>query len=241
LLKNLLEKELCMKTVGIIGGMGPETTAEFYLELVFGCYELNTIERPPILIWNVPQKCQMEEDALAHAKGVERYIPYLQEAAKILEKGGADFIVMPCNTLHLFIDDIRKSVKIPVLSILEETAKFLKEKRVLQVGVLETPAASNQRLYEDALIKSGIGHVLPDDFHQAKIGKIVNNIVFNRHANKDREELVKIIKTFEDKNIENVILACTDMQLLIPKSSKLQIHDTMKIFAQATVNEIVNE
>ncbi len=227
-----------MKTVGIIGGLGPETTAEFYLELSFGCYQKNKERRPGILIWNIPQSYKIEKEAQVEARGEDRYIPYLTKAAKMLEKAGADFLVMPCNTLHIFIKEIRKSVKIPVLSIIEETVKFLKNKKISKVGILATPSIIKNKLYEDALKKECIEQVLPDEFDQAKIGKIINNIVLNRHANKDRQELLKIIDNFEEKGVKNVILACTDLQLLIPQH-KLNIYDTMKIFADATVDHIL--
>ena len=92
-----------MKTVGIIGGLGPETTSEFYLEIIFSCYQKNKISRPPIIIWNVPLEYKIEEDLITKATGEERYIPYLIDATKRLESGGADFLVMPCNSLHIFI------------------------------------------------------------------------------------------------------------------------------------------
>ena len=229
-----------MKTVGIIGGLGPETTSEFYLEIIFGCYQKNKEKRPPILIWNVPLKYEIEEDLLKKAIGEERYIPYLIDAAKRLEKGGADFLVMPCNSLHVFIDEIKKSVKIPVLSIIDETAKFLKSKGISKVGILATSSALKKKLYENAFKNEGIKQIVPDEFDQAKIGKMINNIVLNRHANKDREELLKIINKFEKNDVKNVILACTDLQLLIPSHPKLRIYDTMKIFADATINEIIS-
>ena len=228
-----------MKTVGIIGGLGPETTSEFYLEIIFGCYAKSKEARPPILIWNVPLKYQIEEDLLKKAMGEERYIPYLVDAAKRLEKGGADFLVMPCNSLHVFIEQIRKSVKIPVLSIVEETAKFLKGKKITKVGLVETPSALKRKLYERALMREGIRQVVPDGFEQAKLGRMINNIVLNRHANKERRELLGIINKFEKKGVKDVILACTDLQLLIPQHPKLRIYDTMKIFADATVDEIL--
>lgn len=229
-----------MKTLGIIGGVGPETTAEFYLELVFGCYEKNKIQRPPVLVWNIPLKYEIEEDLLKKAAGEERYIPYLTDAAKRLEKAGADLLVMPCNSLHIFIKEIRAAVKIPVLSIVEETAAFLKKKKIAQVGILATSTSINGKLYETALKKNGIEQVVPDAFHQAKIGKVINNIVLKRYANKDREELLTIINAFADKGVKHVILACTDLQLLIPHHPKLQIYDTMKIFADATVEKVLD-
>ena len=227
-----------MKTVGVIGGVGPETTAEFYLELIFGCYQKNKVSRPPILIWNIPLPYKIEEDLITKSEGEERYVPYLIEAAQLLEKSGADFLVMPCNSLHIFIDKIRKSVKIPVLSIVEETAKFLKSHSISQVGILATSTTIKRGLYEKALKEQGIGLVVPDGFQQAKIGKVINNIVLNRHANKDRQEFIKIVDSLNG-SVSDIILACTDLQLLIPSHGAVKIHDTMKIFADSTVNTIL--
>ena len=228
-----------MKTVGIIGGLGPETTAEFYLELCFGCYQKNKERRPSILIWNVPQSYKVEKEAQIEARGEDRYIPYLTEAAKMLEKSGVDFLVMPCNTLHIFIKEVRKSVKVPVLSIIEETVKFLKNKKISKVGILATPSIIKNKLYENALKKEGIKQILPDGFDQAKMGKMINNIVLNRHDNKDRENMLRIVDKFEKKGAKSVILACTDLQLLIPNHPRLKIYDTMKIFADATTDKIL--
>ena len=229
-----------MKTVGIIGGLGPETTSEFYLEVIFSCYKKNKINRPPMLIWNVPLEYKIEEDLITKAIGEERYLPYLINAAKKLESSGADFLVIPCNSLHIYIDEIRKAVEIPVLSILEETAKFLKVKNIKEVGILATSTTINNKLYEELLKKFNIKQIVPDDFQQAKIGKMINNLVLNRRDNKDREELVKIIVEFSKKGLSTVILACTDLQLLIPEFPNMQIFDTMKILADATVIKILD-
>ncbi len=229
-----------MKTVGIIGGVGPETTAEFYLELIFGSFEKNKTQRPPILIWNIPLEYKIEEDLLIKNEGEERYIPFLIEGARRLEKAGADFLVMPCNSLHIFIEEIRSAVQIPVFSIVEETAKFLADRKISEVGILATSTTISKKLYESALGQKKIAQLLPDDFEQAKIGQIINNIVLNRHANKDREQFLVIVENLS-KRVDNIILACTDLQLLIPSSEKVKIYDTMKIFADATVDKILGE
>ncbi|HUQ85042.1 MAG TPA: amino acid racemase [Candidatus Limnocylindrales bacterium] len=228
-----------MKTVGIIGGLGPETTSEFYLELIFSSFDRNKIQRSPILIWNVPIECKIEEELITAAKGEERYLPYLIDAAQRLEKGGVDFIVMPCNSMHIFIDDIRSKVNIPVLSILEETAKFLKSRDIFEVGIVATTSTISKKLYEKHLNQVGIKQISPDDFQQAKIGKIINNLVLSRHNNTDRQELIKIIDSFSNKNIRTLILACTDLQLLIPHHESMKIYDTMKILVNATVQELL--
>ncbi len=228
-----------MKTVGVIGGLGPETTAEFYLELVFSTQKLNNEKRPPVIISSVPIPYEIEEDAISRGHGEERCVPLLLDSASRLEKAGADFIVMPCNSLHTFIQEIRNSVKIPVLSIVEETTKFLNKENISKVGIIATSITINKKLYESEFSKNGIEQVIPDGFQQAKIGKMIHNLVSNRHNNDDREELLSIIDGFESKGIEFVILACTDLQLLIPQHPKLRIHDTMKIFADATVQKLI--
>ncbi|MBI2268350.1 MAG: hypothetical protein HYU80_02760 [Candidatus Blackburnbacteria bacterium] len=68
-----------MKTVGIIGGLGPETTARFYQEIIASCFEKNKDKRPPILIWSVPLPYKIEEDLIKNAQGEERYLPSGEE------------------------------------------------------------------------------------------------------------------------------------------------------------------
>ena len=230
-----------MKTVGIIGGLGPKTTSEFYLELIFSCEKLNKVNRPLILISSVPIPYDIEEDVTAKGKREEKYIPFLLDAAKRLEKAGADFLVMPCNSLHAFIEEIKNSVKIPVLNIVEETTKFLKKKNIFEVGIISTTITLKRKLYENSFIANGIKQIAPDDFQQVKIDKMIHNLVSNKYNNKDKEELIKVINDFKDKRINHIILACTDLQLLKPRHPQLKIWDTMKIFAEATVQEIIKD
>lgn len=229
-----------MKTVGIIGGLGPETTSEFYLDIVFTCAKLDKTTRPAIIIASVPLPYQIEEDLILKSEGMERYIPYLTAEAQRLEKAGADFIVMPCNSLHVFIDQIRESVSVPVLSIVEETVKFLKREEMNRVGIVSTSATIKNKLYENAFANNNIEYVVPDELQQARMGKFILNLVVGQQKNRDREELISIINDFENKDLDCVILACTDLQLLIPSNQNLKIYDTMKILADATVEMIVN-
>ena len=228
-----------MKTAGIICGLGPETTSQFYLEIIFSCFQLNKISRPPLLIWSIPLEYQIESDLITKAEGEERYIPYLVDAAKRLENGGADFIVIPCNSVHIFIENVRKAVKIPVLSIVEETAKFLKENSINNVGLLATKTTIEKQIYQKPLSDSNIQIILPDEEEQNRVGALINNLVLNRYDDKDRQELLKIIQKFSEKGLKNVVLACTDLQLLTPKHDGLTIFDSMEILAKATVREIL--
>lgn len=230
-----------MKTVGIIGGVGPETTAQFYRSLISTAQELNKTARPPILIYSVPLPYAIERDSILNATGEERNIPYLVDAAKILEKGGVDFLVMPCNTLHAFISEIRSGVKIPVLNIIEETTNFLKAHKISRVGLISTTSTRKNKLYEKAFKQADISYETPNDDQQKQIGHLILNLVMGNVAENDKEQLENIITSFEEEKIENIILACTDLQLLNPQHPNLKVYDTMKILADATVREILKD
>ena len=228
-----------MKTVGIIGGLGPEATAKFYLEIVSACSDLGEQTHPPILIYNVPLPLQLEKECIVKAKNEEKCLPFLIQAAKILEKGGADFLVMPCNSLHIFIEEIRRAIKIPVLSIIEETVKFLKDKKIKKVGILATSITINRELYKLKLNDHVIKEIVPDSQDQAKLGQIIYNLVIGNYTETDKQALDEITDSLVKKGAESIILACTDLQLLSPKHIKVRIFDTMEILVNSTINEMV--
>ncbi len=228
-----------MKTVGIIGGLGPDTTAEFYLEIISSSFKRNKINRPPILIWNVPLIYRIEEDLITHAIGEDRYIPFLVDAAKQLEKAGADFLVIPCNSVHIFIEEIRNAVSIPVLSIVEETALFLKNRNIKEIALLATSTTINKKLYNTKLQQNDINFKLPTNDEQIQINELINNLVNGTIQDADRNALLQIINNFQKNEVKTMLLACTDLQLIAPKHDGMQIVDTMKVLVEATINNIL--
>jgi len=225
-----------MKTVGIIGGLGPETTSEFYLDVIFVFQKKNNINRAPVIISSVPLPYIIELESILKNKGVRRNLPYLVNEAKRLEKAGVDFIVMPCNSLHIFINEIRNSVNIPVLSIIEETVKYIKKKKIKKAGIISTAITVKNKLYETELLKNDISFLGVSTKEQSKLNKIILNIVKGKKNKADFVYLMKIIENLNTKSVDCVLLACTDLQLLEPKHPSIKIFDTMQIFAEATAD-----
>jgi aspartate racemase len=223
-----------IKTAGIIGGLGPETTAHFYLEVVFACSKICG-RRPQILISNVAIPLKIEKEIITEARNEKNILPFLIRSAKQLEKGGADFIVIPCNTVHIFINEIRNSVKIPVLSIIEETSDFLRQEKIKKVGLLATTATIKNKLFNENLKQNGIKMKTPDNSGQLKMGEIIHHLVRGEKNKKDRKEFLGIINKLR---VDNAVLACTDLQLFNLKHKKVRIFDTMDILAKATISEI---
>lgn len=230
-----------MKTVGIIGGLGPETTAHFYIKVVMSCLKKNKTQKPSILIYNVPITNTIEENFILKGRLDKKIIPLLVNAARHLEKGGADFIVIPCNTVHLFIDEVKKSVHIPVLSIIDETINFLKMKQVKKIGLLATPSTIKYNLYTTKLDENQIITHVPTHNEIEKMGNIINNLINSVFYKNDKAIFMDIVNSIHEKGVSCFVLACTDLQSLNPKKKEIQFFDTMEILATATVNEMLKD
>ncbi len=227
-----------MKTMGIIGGLGPQTTANFFMEVVLKCAKINKLEQPEILIQNVKVPFELQEKFIMKGEGGDEFLKILVDSAKKLEKAGADFLVIPCNSVHVFIDEIRNSVKIPVLSILDETADFISSKKLEKVILLATPSTIKNKLFDEKLSFKNIEILKPIEEDQVKIGKIINKILERKERNSDKLNLLKIIGKFDDADA--LVLACTDLHILLNSHKNLEIVDTMTVLADASVKEVFN-
>jgi aspartate racemase len=213
---------------------------EFYKKIISTYQKKSCNERPSILIASVSIPYTVEQNFILKNQGVERYKPFLTDAAMSLEKAGADFLVMPCNSLHVLIEDIRNAVKISVVSIIDETVQFLKKNNFSKVALISTLATIKNRLYETAFDSNDIVYLKPNQEEQIQIGNIISNLVQGKIVEEDSTILEKIIHNFEGQ-VDCVVLACTDLQLLQPKHPHLKILDTMHILADAVVIKLKKE
>lgn len=145
-----------MRVAGIMGGMGPGTTADFYRDINQLAEEQGREERPEVVIWNVPLNYAVENEMLVHQRGLEKYTPHLVQTARKLEAAGADFIAVPCNTVHELYDEFSSAVDIPVLHIVGETVSFLQQRNLSAVGLLATGQTVGSVMYQDMLGAAGI-------------------------------------------------------------------------------------
>ena len=230
-----------MKSLGIIGGLGAGVTAEFYLRVVFDMQRLDNEHRPLVVISNVPVPYQTERECILENKNIDKYIPLLTTEAKRLEIAKVDFLVMPCNTLHLHINAIRESVKIPVLSIVEETVSYIQKHGYKKVGLVSTMATVQNCVYETILNREKIDFVVPSDSEQQQMCEIIKRLINGEYNNHDREYLEQVIKNLEAQGADAIALACTDLQLLKPKSDTIPVFDTMGILADSAVEKMVTD
>lgn len=217
-----------MKTLGIIAGMGPETSAEFYLKIIGKFRKVDKINYPKILMYSVPVPFSLEQGIIQNKKDEKEFLPLLTEAIRILSKE-SDFIVIPCNTVHILLEDLRKYSRVPLLSITEEVKKVVGNKKV---GLLASSKTVKSGIY------NSLNLVLPDK--QEEIARVICRLLNNKKEEKDRKFLVDLIKDFKKKGCEAVLLGCTDFQLLISsKDSALPLIDSLDILTDACVKKLV--
>lgn len=229
-----------MKTVGVIGGLGAETTSRFYLELISLCQKKSKIHRPPIMIWNIPITYKAELEEITNGVYTQEIQQLLVDAAKKLEKSGVNFLVLPCNSAHTFIDTIKKEINIPILNIIEETIKCLIKDNVSKVGLISTLITRNNKLYEHFLMSNGIKFLMPSHAEQIQLNRMILNLTLSKCGEEEEKALIRIINNLKKQGAKNIILACAALPALISKYSQTKIYDTMRILVNATVKEILN-
>ncbi len=230
-----------MKIAGILGGFGPEATAKFQLEIVelFRAQKIKT--RPPLLIWNTPIPLSVEKKLVLESKGIKNFLPFLIDGARKLERGGADFLIIPCNTLHLLINDLQKSVDLPIINLIEATTEFLSNKKINSVGIMANSVMIESSLHQWSLMGKGIKPIVPSKNEQIVINKTIDQILANENLSKAEKTLRQISKNLQAKGAKDILLACTDLQQIFPKIKDMRIHDTLQILAETTVSEILQK
>ncbi|MBI2076605.1 MAG: aspartate/glutamate racemase family protein [Candidatus Aenigmarchaeota archaeon] len=194
-------------TIGVIGGMSPETTSAFYLRLI----ELSRKYRcsyPHIIIDSVPLDFSIEDEMIIRAENQKRLLPFLAESVKRLQN--TDLIVIPCNTAHIFFKDLRERSKVPVVSIVEEVTKKIKLCGYRKIGLLATSSTAKSGIYS----YSEIEFLYPEKKDQTRLSEIIVKIVRNNPDKADKEELQRIAQTLRER-CDAILLACTDLQAVL--------------------------
>ena len=229
-----------MKIAGIIAGLGPETSSEFYLKIIEFCKMKNDVKYPPIIVSSVPVPFSLERDIVEKGRGERGMFHVLVEGIERLEKSKVDFVAIPCNTVHIFIDELRGLFSTPILSIIEETARRCKSSGYRRVGVLATKKTMEKKLYDDELLRFDIGLVKPSPDEVERVSSIIFRILEGNKSEEDRKELLGIINGLRENGAQAVILGCTDLQILVSQEdTSVPLLDTVEIFAEASAEEIL--
>ena len=175
--------------------MGPEATASLYLGIINRCQrELGAkynSDFPPIII----NSCPVPDGRMWKGFDKSQVERYLRANIRILENAGADFVVIPCNSVHHFMPIMRKAVHIPVLSIVEETAREIQKRKLTKVLLLATEFTVKSGIYDKPLAKRGVELVKPTSAQQRQIERIIISTESGQRAKSDKAAIVRIVNT----------------------------------------------
>lgn len=221
-----------MKTIGLIGGMSWESTVTYYQIInTIVKEQLGGLHSAKCLLYSV-DFAEIEE---CQANGNwEKSGRILSDAAKNLEKAGADFIIICTNTMHKVIDQIQRGLHIPILHIAEVTAVELISQEIHKVALLGTKYTMEQEFYKSKLIEKGIEVLIPEAGDMTKINTIIyDELCCGIITEESRRIYVDIIKKLSKDGAQGVILGCTEIGLLVHQNdTTVPLFDTTFIHAK---------
>jgi aspartate racemase len=204
-----------MKTIGIIGGIAPESTIEYY-RLIIASYREQKQDGsyPPIIINSINMKKMLDLIAANELAGVTEYL--LGEVKK-LAQAGANLGLLASNTPHIVFEDIQRQSPIPLVSIVEATCEATKALGITKVGLFGTRFTMQGRFYTEVFSRQGITLIVPDLNDQAYIhDKYMSELVNGVFLAETRERLLTIVDRLKKKDgIQGLILGGTELPFLL--------------------------
>lgn len=226
-----------MKVIGLIGGMSWESSAEYYRIINQEMRKrLGGVHSAKSLMWSMNFG---EIERLQHHGEWEALTGEMVAAAKRLEAGGADFIVICTNTMHRMADAVSAGVSIPLLHIADPTARKIRNAGLTRVGLLGTAFTMEQDFYKGRLSgQFGLDVLIPDEEDRRVVHEIIyRELVAGIVTEPSRAAYRQVIRRLADRGAEAIIMGCTEIMLLISQAdSPVPVFDTTEIHALAAVD-----
>jgi aspartate racemase len=200
------------KSVGVIGGLGPLATLDFFERVLRRTRAVREQDHLRLIIDNDPKI----PDRNAHMRGDGPSPgPALASCARGLEAAGADFIVMACNTAHAWEADIRAAISVPFLSIIKETTNAVAELRPEAVGVMAVDACLSAGLYQEALKTAGLKCLLLNADSQKTFMELIYRIKSGDSGETVKRSMVTLARKLEAQGAEVIIAGCTEIPIVL--------------------------
>lgn len=225
-----------MKTIGMLGGMSWESTVSYYKAINEGVKQaLGGLHSAKIALYSVNFE---EIEKLQRVGDWDQAGVILGEAAKSIQAGGADFLLICTNTMHKVLPQIEEKIDIPVLHIADATANKLIEDGISKVGLLGTAFTMEQDFYKRRISeKFGIEVIVPEHEEREVVHRVIyDELCQGQILSESREQYINIIDNLRRAGAEAVILGCTEIALLVEQQhTQVKLYDTTKIHAEEAV------
>ncbi|WP_200951664.1 MULTISPECIES: aspartate/glutamate racemase family protein [unclassified Ensifer] len=226
-----------MKVMGLIGGMSWESSAQYYRIVNQEVRaRLGGVHSAKSLMWSMDFG---EIERLQHIGDWSALTGEMTDAARRLEAGGADFLVICTNTMHRMADAISAAVSIPLLHIADPTAEKIKALGLSRVGLLGTAFTMEQDFYKGRLIeRHGLDVLVPGEEDRKTVHDIIyKELVVGRVEDASRDAYRQVIQRLAERGAQAIIMGCTEIMLLISQAdSPVPVFDTTELHALAAVD-----
>jgi len=227
--------------LGIFGGMGPEATADLYKQIVKLTPATIDQDHIPTIIYSLPQV----PDRIASIDNNDlSIVPVIVEGVTRVEKAGASFIAIPCNTVHYYFDHMQDAVSIPIINMIEETVKEVKTNHpeIKKVGLLATSGTIKTQLYNNELKAKGYEVIIPDnDIEEEYVMKAVWGIKSGVDQQINEDLLAIAGQHLIDKGAELLVLGCTEIPLAFnPQRVDAPVVNATKVLALRAIEMYQN-
>lgn len=226
------------KTIGILGGMGPEATAYFFSLIIRHTQAAKDQDHIPILISSNPRIPERTAGLLDRGPSP---IPLLRKGLRTLELAGADFVVIPCVTAHAYLPRIAGAVKIPVLDILEETLAYVQGEipGLRKAGLIASAGTIKAGLFHKLFVRAEVEIITPAGRDQPKITQAVfgpGGIKAGFTSGKPRRLIVAAARRLIQRGAEAIIAGCTEVPLVLSDEDiAVPLIEPMRIAARASI------
>ncbi|MFE4516819.1 aspartate/glutamate racemase family protein [Kitasatospora sp. NPDC056783] len=224
-----------MRSIGLIGGMSWESSAEYY-RLLNGLTRerLGGHHCAPSVMVTVDFA---EIEAMQRADDWRGAAERLSEAAVSLERAGADMVVLCTNTMHRVADDIAAAIRIPFVDIMDATAKRIRAAGMRTVGLLGTRFTMEGEFYRARMAEFGIEVLVPHTPDRALVHDVIyDELTRGRIQDSSRQEFKRVVEALAERGAEGVILGCTEIPLLIgPADTRVPLFDTTRLHVEHAV------
>jgi aspartate racemase len=236
LLRSEGDAGAAMKTIGLIGGMSWESSIEYYRIINEAVRErLGGLHSAKCLMYSVDFA---EIEPLQHGGKWTAAAERMIEAARHVEDGGADFLVLCTNTMHRTADEIEKHTRIPLLHIADATAQPIKAQGLARVGLLGTRFTMEDDFYKGRLTeKHSLDVVIPTEEDRETVHRVIyDELCLGKIRQTSKEQYGNVIENLVHQGAQGIILGCTEISLLVGvEDSPVPVFDTTRIHAQAAV------
>ena len=214
------------RTIGIIGGMGPQASSLLYNLLVqkaISDYSArNDEDFPDIVLFSVAVP-----NFITKSRNMKPALKILKEKVIKANEAGVTCMSIACNTAHILVPELEKVSRVPFISLINEVSEKVRSEGIREVGILGSPTTIQTGLYQKALEAKGICAISPEPEQLESLESIITNVISGNNDEGDVMSLISIANSLKKKGAKGIILGCTELPLVFPQSFVLPIFNSV--------------